>query len=89
MEPYASAFFDGGFGATGSTGSYGNRSTTLLANGGVFATGDAWFAGPGEPGSGEVSGTFTNGGTAQLVSFSVSYSGSGVAPDTTKIFCRG
>jgi hypothetical protein len=89
MAAYATATFIGGYGATASTATNGNRSARLLANGSVFATGDAWFAGPGEPGSGEVTGTFTNGATAQLVSFSVGYSGSAVANDTTKIFCRG
>ena len=89
LAAYATATFSGGYGATASTATNGNRNARLLANGSVFATGDAWFAGPGEPGSGEVTGTFTNGATAQLVSFSVGYSGSAVANDTTKIFCRG
>lgn len=89
MAAYATATFSGGYGATASTATNGNRNARLLANGSVFATGDAWFAGPGEPGSGEVAGTFTNGATAQLVSFSVGYSGSAVVNDTTKIFCRG
>lgn len=88
LEPYQAIAVEGGHGATGSTASFGYRNATLVANGSVFATGDAWYAGPSEPGSGEVTGTFTNGATAQLVTFNVSFSGSAVAPDTTKIFCR-
>jgi hypothetical protein len=78
----------GGYGATGGSTGFSTIYTTLLANGSVFATSSPGFVnGPGEPGSDTVSATFTNGGTAQLVSFSVGHSGgSGVAPDTTQIF---